>query len=43
MRRVGYNYGKSPIPDDQVTFNTLVLAVVEKYYTLRFAYSLDSL
>lgn len=36
--RAGYNYGKSPIPDDQVTFNTLAPATVEKHYTLGFTY-----
>ncbi len=36
--RAGYNYGKSPIPDNQVTFNTLAPATVEKHYTLGFTY-----
>lgn len=36
--RAGFNYGKSPIPDDQVTFNTLAPAVVEKHYSLGFTY-----
>jgi len=37
--RAGYNYGKSPIPDDQLTFNTLAPATVERHYTLGFTYS----
>ena len=37
--RAGYNYGKSPIPGDQVTFNTLAPAVVERHATLGFTYS----
>ncbi len=37
--RAGYNYGKSPIPDDQVTFNTLAPATVEKHYTIGFTYN----
>lgn len=36
--RAGYNYGKSPIPDDQLTFNTLAPATVEKHYSLGFTY-----
>ncbi|MDP2026002.1 OmpP1/FadL family transporter [Sulfuriferula sp.] len=39
--RAGYNYGKSPIPDDQLTFNTLAPATVEKHYTVGFTYSPD--
>ena len=39
--RTGYNYGKSPIPNDQLTFNTLAPATVEKHYTLGFTYSPD--
>jgi long-chain fatty acid transport protein len=31
--RAGYNYGKSPIPDDQVLFNMLAPATSEKHYT----------
>lgn len=38
--RVGYNYGKSPISDDQVTFNTLAPAVVERHYSIGFTYRL---
>lgn len=36
--RAGFNYGKSPIPDDQVTFNTLAPATVEKHYSIGFTY-----
>lgn len=36
--RAGYNYGKSPIPDDQLTFATLAPAVTEKHYSLGFTY-----
>lgn len=36
--RAGYNYGKSPVPDDQLTFNTLAPGVVEKHYTAGFTY-----
>jgi len=36
--RVGYNYGKSPIPDDQVLFNMLAPATVEHHATLGFSY-----
>lgn len=36
--RAGYNYGRSPIPNNQVTFNLLAPATVEKHYTLGFTY-----
>lgn len=36
--RAGYNYNKSPIPDNQVTFNTLAPATVEKHYSVGFTY-----
>lgn len=36
--RAGYNYGKTPIPDDQVTFNLLAPATVEHHYSLGFTY-----
>ncbi|BAU48047.1 long-chain fatty acid transporter [Sulfurifustis variabilis] len=32
--RAGYNYGKAPIPDDQVLFNMLAPATTEKHATL---------
>lgn len=36
--RAGYNYGKSPIQDEMLTFNSLVPATVEKHYSLGFTY-----
>ena len=36
--RAGYNYGKSPIPNDQLAFNTLAPATVERHYSLGFTY-----
>lgn len=36
--RAGYNYGKSPIPNDQLTFATLAPAVTERHYSLGFTY-----
>lgn len=36
--RAGYNYGKSPIPDDQLTFNTLAPATTEHHYSVGFTY-----
>lgn len=36
--RAGYNYGKTPIPDDQLTFNTLLPVTTEKHYTVGFTY-----
>jgi len=36
--RAGYNYGKSPIPKDQVLFNTLAPATVEHHATLGASY-----
>lgn len=38
LLRAGYNYGKTPIPDDQVTFNLLAPATVERHYSLGFTY-----
>ena len=32
--RAGYNYGKAPIPEDQVMFNMLAPATSERHYTL---------
>lgn len=37
--RAGYNYGKSPIPNDQLAFAVLAPATVEKHYTIGFTYS----
>lgn len=36
--RAGYNYGKSPIPDDQLAFNTLAPATTEHHYSAGFTY-----
>ena len=36
--RAGLNYGKSPIPNNQVTFNTLAPATVERHYSVGFTY-----
>ena len=36
--RAGYNYGKSTISNDQLTFNLLAPATVEKHYTVGFTY-----
>ncbi|MFH1817356.1 MAG: outer membrane protein transport protein [Pseudomonadota bacterium] len=36
--RAGYNYGKSPIPDDQLTFNTLFPVTTDKHYSVGFTY-----
>lgn len=36
--RAGYNYGATPIPDDQLTFNTLLPVTTEKHYTVGFTY-----
>jgi long-chain fatty acid transport protein len=35
--RGGYNYGKSPIPEDQVLFNMLAPATTEKHVTFGFS------
>jgi long-chain fatty acid transport protein len=37
--RAGFNYGKSPISNDQIAFNVLAPATVEKHYTLGFTYN----
>jgi long-chain fatty acid transport protein len=36
--RAGYNYGKSPIPDDQLLFSMLAPAVTERFYTFGASY-----
>ena len=36
--RAGYNYGHSPIPNDQLTFGLLAPAVVERHYSAGFTY-----
>ena len=39
--RMGYNYGKSPIPEDQVLFNMLAPATPEHHLTLGGTYNWD--
>ncbi len=39
--RAGFNYGKSPIPDDQLLFNLLAPGIVEKHLTLGLTYGLS--
>jgi opacity protein-like surface antigen len=36
--RAGVNFGQTPIPDDQLTFNTLLPVTTEQHYTLGFTY-----
>jgi long-chain fatty acid transport protein len=36
--RAGFNYGKNPISDDQLTFATLAPANTEEHYSLGFTY-----
>lgn len=36
--RAGFNYGEAPIPSDQVLFNMLAPATVEKHVTIGFSY-----
>jgi long-chain fatty acid transport protein len=36
--RAGFNYGETPISNDQLTFNTLAPATVEKHYSVGFTY-----
>lgn len=36
--RAGFNYGKSPIPQNQIAFNLLAPATVEKHITAGFTY-----
>jgi long-chain fatty acid transport protein len=38
--RAGYNYGRSPIPDNQILFNLLATAVTEKHATAGLTYVL---
>jgi long-chain fatty acid transport protein len=40
--RAGYNYGKTPIPEDQVLFNMLAPATVEKHVTFGATYTLEN-
>ena len=39
--RVGYSYGKQPIPEDQVMFNILAPAVIEQHITFGFTNKLN--
>lgn len=36
--RAGYNYGKSPVPDNQLTFASLAPAISEHHWTVGFTY-----
>lgn len=36
--RTGFNYAKTPIPNDQLSFATLAPAVVEKHYSVGFTW-----
>lgn len=36
--RAGYNYGRSPIANDQLTFNILAPATTERHYSVGFTY-----
>jgi len=36
--RAGYNYGGSPVDDDQLTFNALAPGLVERHYSTGFTY-----
>ena len=38
--RAGYNYGKSPIRNDQLVFSALAPATVEKHYSIGFTYKM---
>lgn len=38
--RAGYNYGKQPIPADQLTMSIVAPGVSEEHYTLGFTYNL---
>lgn len=37
--RAGYNYGKSPVPDNQLLFNMLAPGIVEQHYSVGASYS----
>jgi len=39
--RAGFNYGKAPIPSDQILFSLLAPATTEKHITLGFSYALS--
>lgn len=38
--RVGYNYGKNPVPDSQLLFSTLAPAITEKHVSVGATYKL---
>lgn len=38
--RAGYNYGKTPIRNDQLVFSALAPATVEKHYSVGFTYQM---
>ena len=38
--KAGYNYAHSPIPNSQLSFNTLAPATVERHYSIGFSYKL---
>lgn len=40
--RAGYNYGKTPIPEDQVLFNMMAPATVEKHVTFGSTWTLQN-
>jgi long-chain fatty acid transport protein len=40
--RVGYNYGKTPIPESEVLFNMLAPATVEKHVTFGATYTMQN-
>ena len=40
--RAGYNYGQSPIPDDQVLFNMLAPGVTTHHYTGGLSYAINA-
>ena len=39
--RGGYNYGKTPIRNDQLVFSALAPATVERHYSLGFTYQME--
>lgn len=41
--RTGYNYGKSPVPDDQLLFNMLAPAITERHVTVGGSYEVKGI
>lgn len=39
--RAGFNYGKSPVPDDQLLFSMLAPAITERHFTLGATMQID--